>query len=163
MFTILLIFYCLNKLCCDHLGSCLHAKLNIMVIYSLFAKKKKNESHNVSYTILITFTFPCMVRSLIPAEQSDILGGDSRWSSLALFSSFMLFHRAQILVILLNLFICKVLLSVYIMALHGAPWIFKDLKSRNSSVMQIRCTHTVCYTKTLQTCQYVAQCHFSQS
>uniref|UniRef100_A0A8C2GFC4 Ribonuclease P protein subunit p29 n=1 Tax=Cyprinus carpio TaxID=7962 RepID=A0A8C2GFC4_CYPCA len=60
-----------------------------MVIYSLFAKKKKNESHNVSYTILITFTFPCMVRSLIPAEQSDILGGDSRAAADAFTKAFL--------------------------------------------------------------------------
>uniref|UniRef100_A0A8C1K9I4 Ribonuclease P protein subunit p29 n=1 Tax=Cyprinus carpio TaxID=7962 RepID=A0A8C1K9I4_CYPCA len=52
-------------------------------------QKKKNESHNVSYTILITFTFPCMVRSLIPAEQSDILGGDSRAAADAFTKAFL--------------------------------------------------------------------------
>ncbi len=75
LFTILFMFYCLINCVAIILDPASMLKSTLRPFaHSLPKENKMNLIYNVSYTILTIFTFPGVVQSRIPSEQSDILG-----------------------------------------------------------------------------------------
>ncbi len=75
LFTMLLMFYCLINCVAIILDpvSMLISTLQSFT-HPVQKESKMNLIYSVSYTILTMFTFPGVVQSRIPSEQSEILG-----------------------------------------------------------------------------------------